>query len=108
MKICGIEGMTDADINRELGRGAKFVVFQYTVSIIVMTFRRSSDIYFIPAGSTGFATGLPFLLISFLLGWWGIPWGPVYTINSLANNLNGGKDVSRELMRVMNSSETTA
>jgi hypothetical protein len=108
MKIIGLEGRTDADINRELERGAKFVIFQYTISIIVMTFRRSSDIYYIPAGSSGFARGLPFVLISFLLGWWGIPWGPVYTIGSLANNLSGGKNVTKELIRAINSSEAVA
>jgi hypothetical protein len=25
-----------------------------------------------------------------LLGWWGIPWGPIYSIGALASNANGG------------------
>ena len=108
MKINGIAGMTDTDITRELDRGAKFVVFQYTISIIVISFRRSSDIYFISAGSTGFTKGLPFILVSLFLGWWGIPWGPIHTLGSLANNMSGGKNVTQELMRIMNSSEAVA
>jgi len=24
------------------------------------------------------------------LGWWGIPWGPIYTIASLVRNARGG------------------
>lgn len=100
--------MTDADINKELERGAKFVVFQYTISILVMTFRRSSHIYFIPAGSSGFIKSFPFVLISLIFGWWGIPWGPIYTIGSLANNISGGKDVTKELVRAINSSEAPA
>jgi len=25
-----------------------------------------------------------------VLGWWGIPWGPIYTVQVLLNNLRGG------------------
>src|SRR5215469_11856637 len=40
-KIRGIEGMTPEQLNFELQRGARFVIFQYAISIIVMSFRRS-------------------------------------------------------------------
>jgi len=100
--------MSDADVTREIERGAKFVIFQYTISVIVLTFRRSSDIYFIPPGGSRLFKGLPFIIISLLFGWWGIPWGPVYTIESLANNFGGGKNVTYELKRVMNSSDAAA
>ncbi len=104
MKILGIEGLSNDQINRELDRGAKFVYYQYTVSIIVMTFRRSSPIYFLPAGESGFVKGFPFFLITLLFGWWGIPWGPIYSVGSIFNSLSGGKNVTKELVKAFNSS----
>jgi len=97
MKIQGIEGMSPDRLQFELQRGAKLVVYQYAISILVMSFRRSSDIYFIPAGESAVKKGLPWSLISLVAGWWGIPWGPIFTIQSLVTNLKGGKDVTAEL-----------
>jgi hypothetical protein len=47
MKIQGIEGMSPDEIRFEVQRGAKFVFFYYSVSVIVMSFRRPSPVYFI-------------------------------------------------------------
>ncbi|SKC78616.1 hypothetical protein SAMN05660236_3781 [Ohtaekwangia koreensis] len=104
--IKNIEGLTTDQINRELAHGAKFVVFQFTISVLVMTFRRSSDIYFIRSGESRLIKGLPFTLMTFLLGWWGIPWGPIYSIGSLVHNLNGGKDVTQEILNSYNNQES--
>jgi hypothetical protein len=41
---------------------------------------------------------MPWTLLTIVLGWWGIPWGPVYSIQSLVVNLKGGKDVTAEVM----------
>ena len=101
-KIKNIEGLTVDEINRELSDGAKFVVFQYCISILVMTFKRSSDIYFIKAGESAVKHGLGYTLITFVFGWWGIPWGPIYSVGSLHTNLSGGKDVSNDVLRFMN------
>jgi hypothetical protein len=78
--------------------GAKFVFYQYCVSILIMTFRRPSDIYFVRAGENAVAKGLPYTLLSLVAGWWGIPWGPIYTIGSVVTNLGGGKDVTQEVL----------
>lgn len=100
-KVKGIEGMTGADLQMELQRGGKFVVFQYAVSIIILTFRRSSDIYFVRAGEGTAGKSIGYTLISLLFGWWGIPWGPIYTIGSLITNFNGGKDVTQEVLATL-------
>jgi len=93
-KIVGIDHLTNAEINAAVEQGARFVVYQYTISIIVMTFRRSSAVHFVPAGSSAVAKGLPYTILTLLAGWWGIPWGPIYTIGSLAKNLSGGENVT--------------
>jgi hypothetical protein len=103
MIIKNIEGLTTDQINSELSQGARFVIFQFTISVIVMTFRRSSDIYFVRAGESAVLKGLPYTFLTLLLGWWGIPWGPIYSIGSLANSLSGGKDVTNEVLSAINS-----
>ena len=97
-RIRGIEGMRQGELDFEIHRGAKFVLFQYCISVIVLTFRRPSDIYFVRQGENALAKGLPFTLLSLVAGWWGIPWGPIYTIQSVYNNSRGGKDVTRAVV----------
>ena len=97
IKIQGINGLSQSEIDFELQRGAKFVIFQYCISIVVLTFKRPSDIYFVRSGENAATKSLPFTLLSLVAGWWGIPWGPIYTIQSLYNNLQGGKDVTQQV-----------
>lgn len=97
-KVIGIEGISEEDMQHLLQTGAKFVVFEYTISILIMTFKRSSDVYFLRPGEHGAVKGLGFTLISLFFGWWGFPWGPIYTIGSLFNNLKGGKDVTQHFL----------
>ena len=54
MKIQGLEGKSASEIQLELQRGAKFVVYSYCVSLILITFRRPSEIYFLPPRSPRF------------------------------------------------------
>jgi hypothetical protein len=97
MKIQGIEGMSPDQLRFEIQRGAKFVFFYYSVSVLVMSFRRASPVYFIPVGQNALGKGAPWTLLTLVAGWWGIPWGPIYTVQSLVVNLKGGKDVTAEL-----------
>ncbi|WP_037575281.1 hypothetical protein [Sporocytophaga myxococcoides] len=104
--IKNIQGLSGSDIERELSNGAKFVVFQYCISIVVMTFRRSSDIYFIRAGESTLKHGIGFTLLTLFFGWWGIPWGPIYSIGALFTNITGGKDVTQEVLNSMQSANS--
>ncbi len=97
MKVVGIENMSGAELQSELDRGAKFVVYQYCVSILIMTFMRPSGIYFVRAGEHG--KGWMFTLLSAVAGWWGIPWGPIRTIQAIVTNVQGGKDVTADVVR---------
>ena len=94
MKIQGIEGMSPDQLRFEIQRGAKLVCYNYCVSVVVMTFRRSSPVYFIPAGESALSQGLPWTALTLVMGWWGFPWGPIFSIQSLVVNLKGGKDLT--------------
>lgn len=101
-QIKNLEGLTADDINRELEQGGKFVTYQYCISIVLMTFRRSSDIYFLRAGESGFKFSIIWTFLTLFFGWWGIPWGPIYSIGSIFTNLSGGKDVTLEVIQALN------
>jgi len=98
-QIRGIEGMKSGELEFEIQRGGKFILFQYCISIVVLTFRRPSAIYFLRQGESAVTKGLPFTLLSLVAGWWGIPWGPIYTIQSVYNNSRGGKDVTQAVIQ---------
>ncbi|WP_157217038.1 hypothetical protein [Flavisphingomonas formosensis] len=98
-KIVGIDGMTVDALNAELERGGRFVHYQYCISILVMSFKRSSNIYFLRADEKHWQTATLFSVISLLLGWWGIPWGPIWTVGTTISNLSGGRDVTPEVLQ---------
>ena len=99
MKIHGLDNITGAQLAEEIDKGGKFVIYQYCVSILIMTFRRPSEIYFIRAGESAVGKGLGFTVLSLVLGWWGIPWGPIYTVGSVITNFQGGKDVTDAVVK---------
>jgi hypothetical protein len=98
MAISGLEGLSDEDIHLELSKGAKFVRFGYCISIIVMSFRRESEIHFVRHDKSAFVRSLPFTGLSLLLGWWGFPWGLIYTPWVVGVNCMGGRDVTAEVL----------
>jgi hypothetical protein len=101
-KIIGLEEIkSGGHLQQEIQQGAKFVMYQYCISLLVITFRRSSKIYFISHEQNAVGKGLPFTLLSLALGWWGIPWGPIYTVQSVWVNFKGGKDVTKEIIASM-------
>lgn len=101
MQIHGLDGLTSAQIQSELERGGRFVVFQYCISIILMTFRRGSDVFFIRPGEGTLRHSARYSLLSFVVGWWGIPWGPIYTVGALVTNAKGGRDVTAEVLAAL-------
>jgi hypothetical protein len=98
MKIKNIEGLTITQISEMVNDGGKFVIFPYTISIVIMTFKRASSIYFIPSGEGTLRHSYKHILTNGVLGWWGFPWGPIYTVGSLYHHMMGGKDVTYEIM----------
>lgn len=97
--IRGTEGMSEAEVLDEVRKGGRFVIYLYAVSILVLTFRRSSEVRFLKAGQSGIVPGLPWTLLTLVAGWWGIPWGPIYSIQSIYTNVTGGRDVTAQIVR---------
>lgn len=100
--IKNTEGLSTDRMNEELRKGAKFVVFSYTISVIVITSRRTSDIYFIKAGEACSKYSWKYTLLTLFFGWWGIPFGPIFSLVSFYKNFTGGKEVTREVLNHIN------
>jgi hypothetical protein len=105
MEIRNIEGYSAAQIRDMVNQGGKFVMYKYCISIVVMTFNRPTNVYFIKPNSSSVTPGLGHLATNVLLGWWGIPWGPIYTIGNIGSILSGGKDVTNEIMSHINQND---
>ena len=67
----------------------------FTFSLITISFKVPSRYYIVGQDNTGFVN-LIYTSLNLLLGWWGIPMGPVFTVQSLFTNLKGGKRVTVE------------
>ena len=98
MEIKNIEGLKVSQIKQLVSQGAKFVIFPYTISFLLMTLKRSSSIYFIQPNEGTIKYSWGYILLNFIIGWWGIPWGPIYTIGSLYHHILGGKNITNEVM----------
>ena len=97
-KIVGIEGMTVQQVQDAVARGGRFVVYQYCFSVLVMSFKRSSDVHFVRPGESAAKKGASYVATSLVAGWWGIPWGPIWTLSTVFKNLGGGVDVTRQVL----------
>jgi hypothetical protein len=108
-KIVGFEDIQSTEqLQQELQQGGKFVMYQYCISFVVITFKRWSKVYFTRHDQSAMMQGLPFTLLTLVLGWWGFPWGPIYTIQTLWINLRGGKDITRDITGSMVSTSPKA
>ena len=73
-------------------------MFPYTVSFVLMTLKRNSSIYFIRPDENTFKYSFGYVLLNLVIGWWGIPWGPIYTIGALNSHITGGKDFTHVVL----------
>jgi hypothetical protein len=91
-------GMTTAALRGAVASGARFVAFPYCESWLIVSFRRVSPPTLIRPGEPAWRVGGVQILHSLLFGWWGFPWGPIWTVGTIWRTLRGGLDVTEEVM----------
>ncbi len=101
MRIKGIDAMTPEEVDALLAAGGRFVFYEFCISLIVITLRRPTAVVLLRPGELGLLRGLPYVFLSLLLGWWGIPWGIIYTPLTVLTNLAGGRDVTPEIRALL-------
>jgi hypothetical protein len=98
VQIRGIDGLTLEDIEEQVAAGHRFVFYEFCISLVIATLRKPSAIHFLKPGELGVLRGLPYTLVSLLLGWWGVPWGIIYTPLTLVTNFSGGRDITEKIL----------
>lgn len=82
-----------------VGADLRHSVFTYAMSFLLVTLRRgSAGIY---CRSCRRSEALKWGALSAILGWWGVPWGPIYTVQALGIAASGGQqdpEVNRALL----------
>ena len=105
MVLKNTENLSDSEIRTLVNQGGKFVMYKYCISILIASFNNPTDIYFIKPNESSIKPAIGFLFTNLILGWWGIPWGPIYTIGNIASILGGGKNVTYQVMDHINQTD---
>jgi hypothetical protein len=87
-------GSTPDRLANEIEKGARLVVYQYAWSALLISSLGPSKPVLIRPGMGDVRPGLRYILLTLAAGWWGVPWGPIYTIRALNRDLHGGIDVT--------------
>jgi hypothetical protein len=69
--------------------GTEVTQFFFAYSVVIMSARIPSRFYVIGQENTALMNAF-YSSATFLCGWWGVPWGPIYTVQSLYWNVRGG------------------
>jgi hypothetical protein len=101
MRIHGIDGVSSERLEEELAAGGRFVFYEFCISLLIVSLRRPSAVIYLRPGNKGLVQGLPYTLLSLLLGWWGLPWGLIYTPLAIVTNFAGGCDITAQVRRQM-------
>jgi hypothetical protein len=107
MRIRGIDRLTLPEVQAIVAAGGRFVFYEFCISLVAATLRRPSSVWLLRPAERGMVRGLPYTAVSLLLGWWGIPWGFVYTPLVIATNLSGGRDVTDAALRFLEQRATS-
>ena len=78
--------------------GGSFVTYQWIIPLpLFYPVRRLSKVYFIPKGGNKAKYAKKYNTITLIIGWWGLPWGPIFVNRSLYLNKKGGVDVTDDV-----------
>jgi hypothetical protein len=91
------ENRYNPDQFAEPGDAGRWVVHEYCISLIAFTLRRTSRPIYLRPAQSAWVRGLPYVGVSLLLGWWGLPWGVIYTPVTIYANLTGGCDITAQV-----------
>lgn len=79
--------------------GQRYVIYPYVASALIMTFRRSmGSVRVVETGQWPMGPLFGATAITTLFGWWGFPWGLVWSPAALFNLWRGGRDATKEIL----------
>jgi len=93
-------------IKKELENGSRIFRYDYVISIILISFKRTSKPIIVRSCDSSKMMGMKYNLITMLFGWWGFPSGPLLTLASLLHNFRGGSDCTKEIAEIIGYAKT--
>jgi hypothetical protein len=98
IKLANHKSYTFEEIIEAKNDGGSFVTYQWIIPLpLFYPVRRLSKVYFIPKGGNKAKYAKKYNMISLIIGWWGLPWGPIFVNRSLSLNKKGGVDVTDDV-----------
>jgi hypothetical protein len=94
--------LSKLDLLSMLDRGMRLVVFQYCLSFIVFSVKRTSRAYLVAPGHSLVILGLRYTFVALVFGIWSIPHGVVWALSSAYKNFGGGIDVTPFIKKKLN------
>ena len=77
----------------------RYVIYRHVFSVIFVTWRGGHQGIF--CSKCGAKQAYKDSLRTWLLGWWGIPWGPIYSGQAIFSNMFGGKQPALNNFRIL-------
>jgi len=91
--------LTIDELKNKIDNGSKFIIFQYCISVFfAVTLKRFSPAILIEPNEKLSKYYKRYNTISLFFGWWGLPWGPIYTVKYVNLNSKGGIDYTEDIM----------
>jgi len=69
--------------------------YQFCMSFLLVTFRQQTG-FVLDQSSNRSLVNIISTIVTIIFGWWGIPWGPIYSVQTIFRNLRGGNKKSIE------------
>jgi hypothetical protein len=73
------------------------VRYPYVFSAVLASFAVESKPVRIETPGQRYTKAIPYLLFTLAFGWWGVPWGPIYTARAVWTLLLGGTEVAEQV-----------
>jgi hypothetical protein len=93
-----VEAIT-CSICHKISAQPRYVIYRHVVSLIFVTWRGGHQGIF--CSKCGSKQAYEDSLRTWLLGWWGIPWGPIYSGQAIISNMFGGKQPALNNFRIL-------
>lgn len=91
--------LTLAELKAEVAAGSRFLVFSYCISLfLVVSLRRFSTAFLVAPNTSHRSISWRYNILTLAFGWWGLPYGPIFSIRALRINAMGGIDATEDVM----------
>lgn len=89
----------DHPLVTEVMQGKRYVTYPFVFSILILSFQRSvGGVRVVETGKWPVGPLFGAAVVTILFGWWGFPWGLLWTPLALFHLWNGGRDSTRDIL----------